>query len=649
MPGVVGEEYLKDLFDHALKYVPKDAVPDTPIYLHATAGMRLLPHSQQQKLLAEICSYARSHTHFQISSCESNFQIIPGETEGLYGWLAANYLLGGFDTPSEHDHDKGHHTYGFLDMGGASAQIAFAPNSTEADRHAEDLKMVRLRDIEGKESEYRIFVTTFLGYGANEARRRYVESLLEASGSNDTEELKDPCLPVDLKITTKGDVLLPGSTVKDKTRSLIGTGHFDQCLNQTFPLLDKNAPCHDEPCLFNGTHVPAIDFDVNHFVGVSEYWHTTHEVFEMGHDDKAYDFNTYQHRVSEFCSKDWKTIEAGLKKHEWGKKVDEKTAVEVCFKASWLINLLHDGIGIPREGLEHTGNGGAHNGTKEVIDSAKKKGYASSFQAVDKIHDTEVSWTLGKMLLYASSQIPPQNPNLPVGFGNNTLTPGVLPANFEYGGPNLTSATTAVSPTPSPISSHPSSSSPSSTSKLESSYTDPASPTQEDWHDSLFRGQTPRRIPGVLLILLILILALFLLCGRDRRNRLYRKLHLRHSSNSSSPASAKYKRAPEGFLASKVPSIFRSSSSGGAYEGLLEEGVGEGFELGDYGDGGGSGEGSEASDSSGASVGLGIRGAPVSLGERTLSRERLVGMEGRRSRRGSPRRGRLGLGRVRED
>ena len=79
----------------------------------------------------------------------------------------------------------------------------------------------------------------------------------------------------------------------------------------------------------------------------------------------------------------------------------------------------------------------------------------------------------------------------------------------------------------------------------------------------------------------------------------------------------------------------------------MEDGAGDGFELGDFTDGGG--EGSESSDSSGASVGLGIRGAPVSLGERTLSRERLVGMEGRRSRRGSPKRGRMGLGRVRED
>lgn len=621
--------------------------------------MRLLPETQKQKLLAEICSYAKSHTKFQITTCESNFQIIPGETEGLYGWLAANYLLGGFDAPAEHDHGKGHHTYGFLDMGGASAQIAFAPNSTEAERHAEDLKMMRLRDISGKITEYQIFVTTFLGYGANEARRRYVESLLDDSGSNHSQELEDPCLPVGLRINTKGDVLLPGSTVKGKTHSLIGTGHFDKCLKQTFPLIDKNAPCPDEPCLFNGTHVPAIDFDVNHFVGVSEYWHTTHEVFEMGHSDKAYDFNTYQHRVSEFCSKDWKKVKAGLEKHEFGKKVDERIAVEVCFKASWLINLLHDGIGIPRVGLEHTGKDSAHNGTKEVIDGAKEKGYTSSFQAVDKIDGTEVSWTLGKMLLYASSQIPPNDPDLPVGFGNNTLGPS-LPANFEHGGPRPLDLST-VTETPSSIQTAvpsnpaldilsttlpPTSSLPSSpsSSKLESDpYADPSLPgptDSTDWHDTLFQSQSPRRIPGVILILVILAFAIFLLCGRERRSRLYRKL-----GSGTSPT--RYKPRPptsgSSFLGvgGKVGRIFGSGSGSGrngqAYERVLEDGHADGLEM-ELGDLEGD---SEGSDSSGLGLGISAGGAGL-LGSQ--SRERLVGMAGeggRVSRRGSPTRAKM--------
>ncbi|KAL8713003.1 MAG: hypothetical protein Q9220_002863 [cf. Caloplaca sp. 1 TL-2023] len=592
--------------------------------------MRLLPDSQRSRLLAEMCSYARSQTNFLIPDCTSNFQVIPGSTEGLYGWVAANYLLGGFDSPKDHNHGKGHHTYGFLDMGGASAQIAFAPNATEAERHADDLTLLRLRTLDGAPAEYRIFVTTWLEFGVNEARRRYVEQLQKESGQSDPAELQDPCLPKGLTTTTKGDILLPGSkTIDGKTLSLLGTGNFQECLKRTYPLLDKDAPCEDEPCLLHGVHVPAIDFDVNHFVGVSEYWHTTHEVFEMAHKDKAYDFKTYQDRVEEFCTQDWHDIQEGIKKHDWGKKVTEDKAIEVCFKASWLISILHDGIGIPRVGIEKA-PASEHNGTKEVLDNAKEKGFTDSFQAVDKIADTEVSWTLGKMVIYASSQVNPKDNDLPVGFGRNV--PG-LPDDFQYGALSKTTTTNST--------------------QQES----------KGWHDTLFSSKSPRRVPGFLLFMLIICVAVFLLCGRERRQRIYSKLGLGSSRRPGSPKKRK-------LFGGKVP-FFRSATGQGAYERVLEDGAAaDDFELGSvdseednhYSDSSAS-SGSRAGRASGIAtprihesgsqdfyehsngsngVGLGITGNAMDrtgLIGRTDSRDKLFGMTGvpgRRSRRGSP-------------
>lgn len=317
--------------------------------------MRILEVLQQKALLKEVCDFAQSTTQFQLPDCDLHVQVIKGETEGLYGWIAANYLLGGFDQPDKHDHGKSHNTYGFLDMGGASAQIAFAPNATEAEKHANDLTLLRLRTIDGTTLEHKVFVTTWLGFGVNEARQRYVKALLESS---DSKELPDPCLPSGLKIdvTEKGkflDASVDDGEPKQKAAAhLVGTGKFSECLHQTYPMLAKDKPCEEAPCLINGQHVPAIDFDINHFVGVSEYWHTTHEIFEMGHKDKAYDFKTYQERVNEFCSQDWDKISHGIEKEKWGGKVDEEKAREVCFKASWIINMLHDGIGVPRVGIE---------------------------------------------------------------------------------------------------------------------------------------------------------------------------------------------------------------------------------------------------------------------------------------------------------
>ncbi|KAJ5746204.1 hypothetical protein N7520_011386 [Penicillium odoratum] len=629
-PDSIGPDHLAELLDHAKNIIPEDDAKDTPIFLLATAGMRLLGNLERQLLLDQICSYARANTDFLLPDCGAHIQVIPGVTEGLYGWIATNYLMGTFDSPLAHDHGKGHHTYGFLDMGGASAQIAFAPNETETQKHANDLTLLRLRNIDGTQQEHRIFVTSWLEFGVHEARRRFVESLQAMMGSN-TQDLPDPCLPNGLRTTLDGKELPPGSPAGP---SLLGTGRFDECLRQTFPLLDKDAPCSDFPCLLHGTHVPAIDFDVNHFIGISEYWHTTHEIFEMGYKDKAYDFNTYQERVKTFCSQDWDSIEQGIETQQWGKKVDHEKAYEVCFKASWIINMLHDGIGIPRVGLEDTSS--SHNGTKEVLAHGQEKGYLDAFQAVNKIDSTEVSWTLGKIVLYASSQVPTDDEEaLPVGFGSNI--PGI-PEDFQY---------PSVQLLPDAEGFH-----------------------SEHWHDALFDGDSPRRIPGILLFLFIVVVAAFFLCGRSRRLRLYHRINnLLRRGGPSHPNHPK-KRRP--FLG-RLPFFHRNAPS---YERVMENGAQE-FELGGA-DSDGSDIDERASDvdgvnphppkrasswgnsgtnpslkytldnSSSATIGLGISGGSgiamdrAGLVVRTESREHLAPIalgpttNGRRSRAGSP-------------
>ncbi|KAK6441047.1 Golgi apyrase [Oleoguttula sp. CCFEE 5521] len=534
-PEDIGGEHLKPLIEFAQDIVPKDEVANTPIFLLATAGMRLLPDHQRETVLTSICGYFQEETKFLLPDCGLHVQVIPGETEGLYGWIAANYLLGGFDAPEAHNHGKGHSTYGFLDMGGASAQIAFAPNATETERHANDLKLLRLRKVGGEALEYRVFVTTWLGFGANEARRRYVEALQESYPNMG--ELPDPCLPVGLRVDATGAEIAKGAVVES---SLVGTGKFTECLKRTNPLLEKDAPCDDQPCLLNGVHTPAIDFDVNHFVGVSEYWHTTHELFAMAHKDKAYDFTTYQKQVTDLCSRQWTDIQKDVASAKWGNKVDERTVEEVCFKASWLINMLHDGIGVPRVGIE-TGGAGSEkhaNKTKAVVDGAKDRGFLDPFQAVDKIDGTEVSWTLGKMVLYASSQMPAAASALAVGFGSNE--PSVaMPKDFQF---------------------------PSSVLPKMGNGTAITEVEGQDWHDRLLSSSYTRRVPGILIFLIILALAVYLLFGRERRFSFLGR---------SSPNNGPKRRKQPGTFSSKL-----FGQPGPAYERVMEDGNPEDdFEL----------------------------------------------------------------------
>ena len=518
-PSLIADDHLKPLVDHALEYVPKELIPETPVFLLATAGMRLLPELQQESVLNAVCTYFQTKTDFYLPDCGLHVQIIPGETEGLYGWIAANYLVGGFSSPvtSEHDHGKGHHTYGFLDMGGASSQIAFVPNATEVERHAEDLKLLRLRKIDGSNAEYKVFTTTWLGYGMTEARKAYLEALLDIYGA-DLTEYPEPCLPHGVKMSMDSHNILDIDTTD---KHLLGTGDIDQCLKDTKPLLKLDAVCPDKPCLFNGQHVPAIDFDVNHFIGISNFWHTTHEIFKMGYDDKAYDFGTYQELVRNFCSQDWSDITKGIKSQKWGKKVDEATAEEVCFKASWLINILHEGIGVPRLGLETNTTG-------------KPTNFNSPFQAVDEIKNTEVSWTLGKILLYATSTIPALSASVngidpaPVGFGSNDGH--TIPTDFTY---------------PS--------------SKSPAKITTPASSggIVDKVHSTLFKSDSAHRLPGLILLLIILLIISFLLCGRDRRSRYFHAVGLGFLASSPHPSSAAYRKAPLTHTSTSRPSLLQ--------------------------------------------------------------------------------------------
>lgn len=540
-PYHVGE-YLQPLLQHAIDIIPAESAPETPLFLLATAGVRLLPPREQKVLLEQICTYARKHTKFLLPECNLHVQVISGETEGLYGWIAANYLLGGFDKTI--DHGNGHHTYGFLDMGGASAQIAFAPNATEAKKHAQDLKLLRLRTVGGMPEEYQVFVTTWLGLGMNEARVLYIKRLMEASAAPGVKELPEPCLPKGVTTTLEGEEdLKKKKNAKDPV--LVGTGRFEECLRQTYPLLQKDVPCMDAPCLLKGVHVPGIDFTVNHFVGVSEFWHSTHEIFDFG-KDHPYDYTEYQTKVKEFCAQDWKDIKAGIKKGKWGDKVEQEKAMQACFKASWLTNIMHEGIGIPRVGIEvshnvtdHTGAWKEHKLTKE--EKAKEKGFLEPFQAVNKINGMELSWTLGKIVLYATSQIPAAfgQTALPVGFGSNTVQAyKSVPADWQYAG--------AVHKpgSPPPVSSSP----PGSKANI----TDGDASQEQIVPTGHHLGLWPFIFLGMLL--------LFFYIGRERRARLYRRCGSLVTETAIKIRSTIMKR--------------RRSFSGPTYERLIEEGAG---------------------------------------------------------------------------
>lgn len=438
-PEAVGT-YLRPLLSHARNHIPPSLQKDTPLFLLATAGMRLLSPKKQAEILLETCRFLVTHSNFKIEAessvgpCGASVRIITGEEEGLFGWIAVNYLMNGFSSSSD-----ARTTYGFLDMGGASTQIAFEP-SPENQKEAKNLVDVRLRLLGGEEIHHKVFVTTWLGYGTNQARERYVGQAITEydsklhddvnDGEDDEDEehhlVPDPCLPKNLELKELPvHSTDPAIAHLKKSHRMIGTGSFEQCLKKTATLLNTSAPCPDTPCLMNGVHVPPIDFSVSHFIGVSEYWYSSEHIFGLG---GAYDYVQYERAASNFCSRDWKGIlkehEDSRKKHrlggdgevlqdgkvvdagKWGPHVELPRLQMQCFKAAWVANVLHEGIKMPR--LIDTG-GNDTTDAEKVTEEAEKKGLGRpTFQSVDTVGDIAISWTLGKMVLEASKEVPPR-------------------------------------------------------------------------------------------------------------------------------------------------------------------------------------------------------------------------------------------------
>ncbi|PWN25530.1 hypothetical protein BDZ90DRAFT_243024 [Jaminaea rosea] len=407
--------YLEPLFAHALEVVPPHLVASTPVYVMATAGMRFLSSSDQSAIIAATCDFLTSRTPFNLQgSCSDHVQVISGHEEGLLGWIAINYLMDGFHFKPDEDAksidvagglqpSKGRSTYGFLDMGGASTQIAFEPSrkalsaaektsdsatDTMPGTAEEELTQVKLKLLDGTDVTHDVFVTTFLGFGTNKARERYEEALIRNSTGV---SLQDPCLPT-------------GAITSSSSHTLTGTGSFTSCLHSLSPLLDKSAPCAQPPCLFHGIHVPPIDFSLNHFIGVSEYWFSSHDVFQLG---GAYDYVQFQRAAEKFCSRPWSELDAGLKNGGFSQQVDEGRLKMQCFKAAWMVTVLHDGIGLPRV-IDSKGKGDGKHHADQVADKAGQKNLDDEggvFQSVNEVDGTSVSWTLGKAVLEATKDI----------------------------------------------------------------------------------------------------------------------------------------------------------------------------------------------------------------------------------------------------
>ncbi|OMJ18218.1 Golgi apyrase [Smittium culicis] len=401
----VGNEYIKPMIDFAIKSIPADKHNSTPVYLMATAGVRLLSKDIQKSLLSTACSYFKKHSNFLIKDCDHHFKTISGEEEGAYGWLSVNYLKSRFLPLLESSNNSNiseqsskiseiSNTFGFLDMGGASTQIAFQTNPNPSLPDTDQVKSISLRTLNGKDVSLNLFVTTFLGFGTNQARNRHEDQLSKNYAKNKEifgiPVIEDPCLAPGQYYPTKNN-----STI------LIGTGNFDLCVNKTRTLLNINdTPCPKAPCLINHNTLLDTNLSKMNFIGVSEYWFVSDDIFGLG---GSWDMENFLEKTKEFCKTE---LDTSLKNYSHRPNTNSDRIKLQCFKAAWLFSILTDGFSLFPE---HSSIN--QDDTKTISEpSSKISTKSSTFESIKEIDSKEASWTLGAMLLKLVETIPPADP-----------------------------------------------------------------------------------------------------------------------------------------------------------------------------------------------------------------------------------------------
>ncbi|XP_057688143.1 ectonucleoside triphosphate diphosphohydrolase 4 isoform X2 [Corythoichthys intestinalis] len=374
-------DYIYPLLSFAAEHIPKNKHIETPLYILCTAGMRILPQSQQEAILEDLRTDIPVHFNFLFS--DSHVEVISGKQEGVYAWIGINFVLGKFN----HAHNDGEavvevnvpggdqqealvrkRTAGVLDMGGVSTQIAFeVPKTEEVAKNL--LAEFNLGcDAHRTDHVYRVYVATFLGYGGNAARQSYEESIIKLTATRNKlfgqhigemaeSPLLDPCLPKDL---------LDQIGAPEQKLHVLGTGDFDQCRRVLQPFLNRT---NETQTSLSGIFQPAIDYNNSQFYGFSEFYYCTEDVLRMGGD---YNASKYAQAAKGYCATQWKTLRERFDSGLYASHADLHRLQYQCFKSAWMYEVLHTGFSFPSD----------------------YKNLKTAFLVYDK----EVQWTLGAIL-----------------------------------------------------------------------------------------------------------------------------------------------------------------------------------------------------------------------------------------------------------
>eukprot|EP00448_Togula_jolla_P000438 CAMPEP_0170614878 /NCGR_PEP_ID=MMETSP0224-20130122/25038_1 /TAXON_ID=285029 /ORGANISM="Togula jolla, Strain CCCM 725" /LENGTH=503 /DNA_ID=CAMNT_0010940571 /DNA_START=129 /DNA_END=1640 /DNA_ORIENTATION=+ len=225
--------YMRDLIEQAKVKLEnlRELWSIIPIYLKATAGARDLFQDQRDVVFAKLRDILFKGP-FRFDD-EYWARTISGEEEGVHGWLTINAVKGTF---------RGQKSWGSLDLGGSSMQIAFIPQDISIIQNYFPLHLA-FRHLH-------LYSHSYLEFGYRDANMRAVKYLVEEQGltlptesapAQESDVVQHPCFkkgapfqqPMFEPFVRGGGFLW-----------VQGSDDFKACMELAVALLHKSARCY---------------------------------------------------------------------------------------------------------------------------------------------------------------------------------------------------------------------------------------------------------------------------------------------------------------------------------------------------------------------------------------------------------------------
>jgi Golgi nucleoside diphosphatase len=368
---------LADLVAFVKTEVPEKDWEVTPIWLKATAGLRMLPSTQSDAILDSVRNFLINKQNSPFLFRTSWARIIPGNEEGGFGWIAYNYLqklIGPKAAASSHTSKSTPSIppYAVIEMGGASAQVSqLAPSLQVANLIPPEYRF----SFTIEQNEYHLYTHSYLGYGAEQAREQFNKYLVSQNVSLESQNA-DPCqasgyvktarralqqqtTPPLQQTSTQPQQAVAGSETNNKNTNLLG-----KCVQQVTNLFSSTAPapatCDPTkgPYSFKCVYQPDFVAQSANILTFENFYYLSSALGVQSVDAPTNTNGTNPTKPSfplrttpalikaahdTFCALPWSVIQQEYPKDNQSKDVNDK----MCFLSGFAYDFLVTGLKIP--------------------------------------------------------------------------------------------------------------------------------------------------------------------------------------------------------------------------------------------------------------------------------------------------------------